>query len=217
MAIKINPSDWSVYKTKDNVQKVQYYNDIATMYDKDYGTDRRTGPFFAAAGLGACVVDEERRKSVRILDVAAGTGTVALELQKLGFAEIDALDPSPGMLDQARTKGVYKNMICQFLTEQPCDIPTGSYDCVVMCSAIGCGHVPAGAFAEIHRITRPGGFIVLAANSKMLNKETGECRQEFCQVFDSLEAQGKWIKVTEKTFPNYSGDFDGVLMTFRAS
>ncbi|XP_069123516.1 methyltransferase-like protein 27 isoform X1 [Argopecten irradians] len=212
---KINPSDWSVFKSMNTEEKIEYYNDIAPMYDTDYGPDRRRGPSATAAGLGECIVDEKHRKSVRILDVAAGTGTVAEELQKLGFADIDALDPSQGMLDQARTKGIYKNFLCQFLTEKPCDIPSGSYDCVVMCSAIGSGHLPAEAFVEIQRITRPGGYVVLAANGKNLNKTYGNCREEFCRIFDMLEAQGKWVKITEKTFPNYNSDTDGILMSFR--
>ncbi|XP_033734340.1 methyltransferase-like protein 27 isoform X1 [Pecten maximus] len=214
-SVKINPSDWTVYTSMDSTEKIEYYNEIASMYDTDYGTDRRRGPFATAAALGACVKDENQRKSVRILDVAAGTGIVGEELQKLGFTEIDALDPSPGMLDHARKKGVYTNFLCQFLTEKPCDIQTGSYDCVVMCSAIGSGHVPAEAFLEIQRITRPGGFVVLAANAKDLHKDYGNCRQEFCRLFDTLEAHGKWVKVTEKTFPCYNGEIDGILMTFR--
>jgi ubiquinone/menaquinone biosynthesis C-methylase UbiE len=43
--------------------------------------------------------------TVKILDVAAGTGLVGVELAKLGFKNIVALDYSQEMLDLAEEKG----------------------------------------------------------------------------------------------------------------
>lgn len=207
--------DFTVCRNRDDAGKVEFYDGIASHYDRDYGTNTRTGPSVLAAGLGTYVVDN--RQCVEILDVAAGTGAVAIELQKLGFVVIDALDPSPGMLDKARSKAIYRNYLCQFLTAEPSDTPDDSYDCVVMCSAIGSGHLPPGAIMETHRITRPGGFIAIAANIKNMHKEFGDCRQEFQAVFDSLHNAGKWTNVTEQTFPNYNGESDGILLIFKVS
>ena len=36
------------------------------------------------------------------------------QLAKLGFTNIDALDPSDGMLEEAQKKNVYKNFLCQY-------------------------------------------------------------------------------------------------------
>ena len=43
--------------------------------------------------------------TVKILDVAAGTGLVGVELVKVGFKHIVALDYSQEMLDLAKEKG----------------------------------------------------------------------------------------------------------------
>ena len=38
---------------------------------------------------------------------------------------IDALEPSSGMLEKAREKGVYRKHFCEYMTEDPLDIPKG--------------------------------------------------------------------------------------------
>lgn len=65
-------------------------------------------------------------KNARILDIAAGTGLVAIALQKYGlfifilfyffkniilkgFFNLDGLDPSVGMLEKAKEKNLYHN------------------------------------------------------------------------------------------------------------
>ena len=48
-------------------------------------------------------------KSVRVFDVACGTGAVAEELAAHGYKNIDGLDPMKGYLEVAREKNLYKN------------------------------------------------------------------------------------------------------------
>ena len=50
-------------------------------------------------------------KEGRILDVAAGTGRAGAVLHKLGFSNIDALDVSKMMLEKAKEKNVYNQVI----------------------------------------------------------------------------------------------------------
>jgi len=54
---------------------------------------------FNAAVLKA--FPHKRKEEIKIIDVAAGTGLVGVELFKLGFTRIDALDSSQGMLNEA--------------------------------------------------------------------------------------------------------------------
>ena len=98
--------------------------------------------------------------TVRILDVAAGTGLVGVELAKLGFKNIDALDYSQEMLDLAKEKGpirqnyktkyhnvllpgCYQNYICApFGNTIPDGMKARSYDCVIMLGGFAAGHLP---------------------------------------------------------------------------
>ena len=53
--------------------------------------------------------------TVKILDVAAGTGLVGVELVKVGFKHIVALDYSQEMLDLAEEKGEFKSIWTSFI------------------------------------------------------------------------------------------------------
>jgi len=55
--------------------------------------------FVGAGGLGP------------VLDIGAGTGLVAQHLAAFGVSPIDAVDLSPQMLDIARTKGLYRDLM----------------------------------------------------------------------------------------------------------
>jgi hypothetical protein len=46
-------------------------------------------------------------------------------MYKRGFRIFDALEPSSGMLDIAKQKGLYRNYICEAISEEPLDIPSG--------------------------------------------------------------------------------------------
>ena len=42
-----------------------------------------------------------------------------------GYTNIDALDANPKMLEQARKKGIYKRLICDFMGPNRLDIQDG--------------------------------------------------------------------------------------------
>lgn len=49
-----------------------------------------------------------------------------LQLTKIGFKIIDALEPSSGMLEKAREKGLYRKYICEAIGTEPLNILSGS-------------------------------------------------------------------------------------------
>merc|ERR1712173_398944 len=74
-------------------------------------------------------------KDVRILDVACGAGNVPYILKEHGYANVDGLDPSQGLLDAAQKKNLYKKAICAYVTPtEQTPIENDAYD-VMMCSA----------------------------------------------------------------------------------
>ena len=69
--------------------------------------DTYRGPKIAANFCDILIPD----KSAKIIDIGAGTGFVGEYLLKHGFTNVDALEPAKGMLDQAKEKGVYQNLL----------------------------------------------------------------------------------------------------------
>ena len=53
----------------------------------------------------------DRNKDARICDAAGGTGVAGENLYRMGFRNIDNIDLSEKMLEKAKAKGVYKNVI----------------------------------------------------------------------------------------------------------
>lgn len=43
------------------------------------------------------------------------------QLVKLGFKNIDCLDPAEGMLETARKKNVYSRFVCNFISDEKLD------------------------------------------------------------------------------------------------
>ena len=129
-----------------------YENDLVDGYG--YSAHR-----IAVAAMAAARPD----RSASILDIGCGTGLVAVELAAHGFTTIDGLDASPRMLDKARTKGVYRDLI-EGDVRQPDLIDPGRYDAVIAVGVFGGGHVGPEDLACFARPVRAGGTIVLYAN-----------------------------------------------------
>ena len=144
-----------VYTAEDHEELMDAYKDWAGNYDDDtvgefgYVAHKET-----AKALDRVLDDKE----ARILDAGAGTGLVGEELEKRGYRNLDALDYSQEMLDEAEKKDVYRRLI-QADMSKPLDLRDDRYDAIVCTGTFTFGHVEADAFDELVRITRPGGLI----------------------------------------------------------
>lgn len=131
------------------------YREWALSYDHDvYDEIKVTGTARIAALLGAHLSD----RSAAVIDLGCGTGAAGAELKRLGFAQIDGLDVSPDMLDVARSKAIYRNLLAADLLA-PLAISDGAYDAAISAGTFTTGHVGASALPEIIRIVRPQGLI----------------------------------------------------------
>lgn len=80
-----------------------------------------------------------------------------MELFKLGYTNIDALDISQEMLNEAKKKNIYKKFICASLTEQRIpEIETGEYHVMISTGTLGTAHAPPEAIEEMIRMVKPG-------------------------------------------------------------
>ena len=97
----------------------------------------------------------------RILDLAAGTGTSSVAISKSG-AHVVAADFSPGMIEVGRAKHG-KDPLVEFVQADATKLPfaDNSFDAVTMSFGLRNVVEPQKALAELYRVTKPGGRIVI--------------------------------------------------------
>ena len=195
----INPDErvqW-VYSSTTNDELAERYDQWAREYDDDL-----ENTFVWLAPLrGAETLAEHVARDARILDAGAGTGLVGVELQRLGYGDICAMDLSEGMLDEARSKGCY-NDFRQMALGDHLDFDSDAYDAVISIGVFTPGHAPPNSFVELCRVTRPGGHIVFSMRPDT-HVELGFKDQQ-----DALVDSGAWslVGVTEPFQPLPKGE-----------
>lgn len=110
-----------------------------------------------------------------VLDFGCGTGLSGVALRAAGFATIDGVDISPGMLDAARARDLYRHL---WLIEPGGPLPCGpgSHALAVASGAISPGAAPPEAFDLVWAALRPGGLFALSLNDMALQARDYEAR-----------------------------------------
>jgi demethylmenaquinone methyltransferase / 2-methoxy-6-polyprenyl-1,4-benzoquinol methylase len=99
----------------------------------------------------------------RILDVAAGTGTSSVALARSG-AEVIALDFSSGMVAEGRRK--HKKIEFVEGDAEKLPFPDNQFDAVTISFGLRNVNEPKVALAEMYRVLKPGGRVVVCEFSK---------------------------------------------------
>jgi len=95
----------------------------------------------------------------KIVDLATGTGDLALALQKkLPDAEVTGVDFLPEMLDLAQRKGVHRTILADAM-ELP--FADGSFDCVTISFGLRNIQCYERALGEMSRVLRKGGHLLV--------------------------------------------------------
>ena len=99
----------------------------------------------------------------RVLDVACGTGNLALVAARAG-ASVTGLDIAPNLLEQARARAAEAGLAIQFDEGDAEQLPyaDAQFDTVVTMFGAIFAPRPERAAAELLRVCRPGGRIALA-------------------------------------------------------
>ncbi|NXU33642.1 MET27 protein, partial [Drymodes brunneopygia] len=147
-------------------------------------------PYLAAASLAFTF--PAPRAEARLLDVACGTGLVARELHRRGFRCLHGVDGSAGMLERARSTGLYQELRLCILGRESLPAPAEHYDAVTVVGALGEGQVPSTALPELLRVTKPGGFLCLTTRS---NPSNLRYKAELEAALGQLERSGAWQKL----------------------
>lgn len=178
-----------VYSSVSNSELEERYDQWASDYDKDLAEVFAWNAPRTAAGVFAKYV----AKTAKILDAGAGTGLVGECLSEMGFRDLDAMDLSLGMLEEARNKDIYGDFH-QMVLGDTLGFETDTFDAIISVGVFTLGHAPSDSFDELVRITKPGGHIVFSLRTDVY--EDGG----FKEKQSGMEASGKW-KLTEATDP----------------
>lgn len=193
--------------SKDDIKTL--YSDWAESYDASFITAKGyrlpelvARAFIAAGGSGA------------VLDVGAGTGAVAAHLKAAGIGPIDALDLSPEMLEVARGKGLYRELIAADVLAPLTMIEPGRYDGVVSAGTFTHGHVGPEGIANLLDIAAPGALFALSINAAHFEA------RGFADAFDRMAGRIAELQTPEapiyddRADPEHRGD-TARIVTFR--
>lgn len=105
----------------------------------------------------------EPSKGMRILDLATGTGWAARRLAERGF-DVTGADFAPDMLAAARELAAARGLEIPFREEdaEALSFDDGVFDSVISTFGVMFTQRPEDAAAELARVVRPGGRLVLA-------------------------------------------------------
>ncbi len=106
-----------------------------------------------------CALLPPSRRYAAALDLGCGTGLAAVPLQALAQA-IDGIDLAPRMLERARARGVYRELMCGDITEL-LQASAQRYELVLAADVFIYVGALEAAFDAVARVLLPGGHFAL--------------------------------------------------------
>lgn len=170
-----------VYASENNRQLEERYDQWAQEYDDDLTDDFG----YVMPRMTAEIFERFVSKDAKVLDAGAGTGLVGVELNRLGYSDIEAMDMSRGMLDTAGAKRVY-GALHQMVMGEPLGFETNRYDATIGVGVLTLGHAPASSLDELVRVTKQGGYIAFTLRPDVYEQNGFREKQE------QLVTDGKW-------------------------
>jgi len=176
-------------ETRDDLRAL--YAEWAKSYDEDH---EHIG-FFGHRLASEVLARNLTRRDVRVLDAGAGTGAAGVELAKLGFGDLTAVDLSQEMLAVADSKGVYQRTITGDLAFPVDALQQDSFDAAILVGVFSFGQAPAATLDELLRVVRPGGLIVFTMRTDFFEQDPMGVRERM----EDLTKAGAWteLEVTE--------------------
>lgn len=168
------------YSTSGKEAMRALYDDWSESYDAEVGENGYATPKRLAEALNTHLTD----RSMPILDYGCGTGLSGAALRATGFTTIDGMDPSSGMLEQCREKGVYRNLIALDL-EKPLPIEPEAYQVIMAIGVISTGAGPASLMDILIERLPKGGLFGLSLNDHAL------ADPDYPKGIDRLKAAGQ--------------------------
>jgi predicted TPR repeat methyltransferase len=173
------PSDFvdAAYHLEDD-DMVEFYRKWAEDYDHEM-LDKLG--YTSPASIAARLIVQLPDTGSKILDLGCGTGLTCRLLAERGYSRLDGIDISREMLQVARERGIYQDLLAGDLN-QPLQRESDSYDGVISSGTFTHGHVGPEPLDEVFRVLRPGG--ILACTVHMDLWETKGFEAKFKALID---------------------------------
>ncbi|MDC3110912.1 MAG: class I SAM-dependent DNA methyltransferase [Candidatus Pelagibacterales bacterium] len=160
--------DWlkTVYSETSSSKLNKHYKNWANLYD----TDMSSWGYAYPLQLNKILTNKLKlKKTIKILDAGCGTGYVAEVLSKLNYKNITGIDFSEEMLTIARSKKIYKKLMCQSLNEK-IELRSKQFELIICTGVLTSGHVGPSALHELVRILKPQGFFICSIAESVYKK-----------------------------------------------
>ncbi|HEU5367551.1 MAG TPA: methyltransferase domain-containing protein [Ktedonobacterales bacterium] len=150
----------------------------AATYEQDM-----EGHPLALAETGAICALLPSCQGITALDAACGTGRYARLLADQGARQVIGIDQSAAMLDHARALTASNSATrIQFKQGNLLDLPLGAHSCDLAVVALALAHLETEqlgrAFAELSRVLKPGGVLLMSEMHPFGALTGGRCRFE---------------------------------------
>ncbi|RUS88437.1 hypothetical protein EGW08_003774 [Elysia chlorotica] len=206
-----------IFRRDITYQEVQeQYDDWADYYDQTLDGKPKVYNTLMAYEEGMdTLFDATEKPNRRCLDLGAGTGLTGERLLKVGYTNIDGLEPNEKMADVCKKKGIFREFYVQPIGgDNPLKTPDNSYDAICCAGSFAPGHIPCSAIPEIVRLLKPGGYFLNCMREEFIH-DVPEYKDRLVPMFNDLEKQGL-IKTVEWTvYPNHYIDKPGVRMVYQ--
>uniref|UniRef100_H2Z0R4 Methyltransferase domain-containing protein n=1 Tax=Ciona savignyi TaxID=51511 RepID=H2Z0R4_CIOSA len=184
----------------------QHYNDYAAKYEQDCACLGYSEPE-EMVGMLKEVLPNFSDDHLQVLDIAAGTGLMGELLRSANFkGVIDGIDGSANMLEKAREKGIYRNLIEEFvLPDKALPLKDQMYDVTCCLGSMSVPHIQPEALKEFVRVTKTGGMMGFAV---VTTPRSGAYEQKLAEIVKSLENSGQWknLKAIKSAIFQYNFD-----------
>lgn len=157
-------------ETKKNASVESMFDSIAWRYDflnhfLSFGTDRRWR-------RKAINVISKYKKNPNILDVATGTGDLAVAALKIQPVKITGIDISEGMLDLGKKKLIERGLTDKIElikgNSEQIGFDDNIFDVVMVAFGVRNFNNPVKGLSEMCRVAKPGGLLMVLEFSKPL-------------------------------------------------
>ena len=165
------------------------YKDWASDYDHDVV---ELAGYVGHLITSSLLLSKLKNKKARILDAGCGTGLVGEILSQNSFNNIEGVDFSQEMLNEATQKQIYQSLRLVDLTKN-LDYEDNLFDAIVCAGTFTCGLVGPEALGEIVRLTKKGGYICFT-----VRKQEWEA-SPYKTIIGDLKSSDFWHPVVHKT------------------